>query len=143
MHRRSFASEPAARLFLALSQVGGGALFLLASFTLGFGFGLGFGAAAILFLATTGVDQRAGAGFALCLGEGAQHCAGAAFRRRRLRARRFRFCRGRSEPGRHRRHRRRRRRRRCRRGDAFLRPGETAARVLLGLALRFGFLSKA
>ena len=99
MHRRSFAGEPAARLFLGfaleirfaretrlffvLAGVGGGALLPLAGFALGSGLGLDFGAAAIFLLASAGVDQRAGAGFALVIGEGAQHHA----RRATLRAR--------------------------------------------------------
>ena len=99
MRRRSFAGEPAARLFLGfaleirfaretrlffvLAGVGGGALLPLAGFALGSGLGLDFGAAAIFLLASAGVDQRAGAGFALVIGEGAQHHA----RRATLRAR--------------------------------------------------------
>ena len=68
MHRRSFAGEPAARLFLGfaleirfaretrlffvLAGVGGGALLPLAGFALGSGLGLDFGAAAGVGAAT-------------------------------------------------------------------------------------------
>ncbi len=100
VHRRSFAGEPAARLFLGfalgvrlaretrlfflLAGVGGGALLALSSLAFGSGLGLGLGAAAVFLLASAGVDQRAGAGFALFLGEGAQNHARRATLRTRL-----------------------------------------------------------
>ena len=79
--RLGFARETL--FFLALARVGGGALCAFALLAFGARLGVDFGAAAIFLFARFRVDQRAGARFALLVGQRAQHDAGAGARRGR------------------------------------------------------------